>query len=188
MDFRTEKAWMVRDDGESFPCVCHIYGCYDDVEETLYATQWLYIHTKNEQTKKKCIKFFKTYGASLSKHRNSVRSILLKIKETDYNFLDYKFIFNLTDEINNTPAGDLFTLNEQIIHSLNNEFMRVRYGGMYDSDDDNRDLYFRLSNSGLLTPKWKNIIEKIITENTKFIDKTIIVSDLESTGECKILW
>lgn len=78
MNFETEKAWMVRDDGMAFDCVCHIYGCQDDIEETLCAAQWLYVHTKSEHTKMKYLKFFKTYGASLSKHRNSVKSILLK--------------------------------------------------------------------------------------------------------------
>ena len=36
MNFTIEKAWMVRIDGVAFPCVCHIYGSKDDIEETLY--------------------------------------------------------------------------------------------------------------------------------------------------------
>ena len=58
MNFETEKAWMVRDDGVAFDCVCHIYGCQDDIEETLCAAQWLYMHTKSEHTKMKCLKIF----------------------------------------------------------------------------------------------------------------------------------
>lgn len=187
MNFAIEKAWMVRSDGISFPCVCHIYGSKDDIEETLYAAEWLYQHTANEKTKELCLRLFKTYGLSLSEHRNCVRSILLQIRKTPYRFLDYNFIFDIADEIQNAPTGILSTLNTEVIHALNNEFMRVRYGGMYDSEDDNRDLYFRLSNDGLLTHEWKEIARTIIDEHKADIDEVIIVSDEESTGECKKL-
>ena len=187
MNFETEKAWMVRSDGVVFPCICHIYGSKDDIEETLYAAQWLYGHTANAKTKDLCLRLFKTYGISLSEHRNCVRSILLQIRKTPYRFLDYNFIFDIADEIQNAPTGILSTLNTEVNHALNNEFMRVRYGGMYDSEDDNRDLYFRLSNDGLLTPEWKEITRTIIDEHKADIDEVIIVSDEESTGECKKL-
>ena len=187
MNFETEKAWMVRSDGIAFPCICHIYGSKDDIEETLYAAQWLYGHTANAKTKDLCLRLFKTYGISLSEHRNCVRSILLQIRKTPYRFLDYNFIFDIADEIQNAPTGILSTLNTEVIHALNNEFMRVRYGGMYDSEDDNRDLYFRLSNDELLTPEWNGIIQAIIREHKDEISEIIIVSDEESTGECKKL-
>ena len=188
MIFETEKAWMVRSDGAAFPCICHIYGSRDKIEETLYAAQWLYKHTANEKTKELCLRLFKTYGVSLSEHRNCVRSILIKIKEMPYRFLDYRFIYDLSAEIQNAPVGILPSLNEQIISTLNNEFMRVRYGGMYDSVDGNRDLYFRLSNDGLLTPEWSKVIRQIINENKSEIDEVVIVSDEESTGECRALF
>lgn len=187
MNFETEKAWMVRSDGVAFPCICHIYGSKDDIEETLYAAEWLYRYTTNEKTKELCLRLFKTYGISLSEHRNCVRSILLQIRKTPYRFLDYNFIYDIADEIQNAPTGILSTLNTEVIHALNNEFMRVRYGGMYDSEDDNRDLYFRLSNDGLLTPEWNGIIQAIIREHKDEISEIIIVSDEESTGECKKL-
>lgn len=187
MNFETEKAWMARADGAAFPCVCHIYGSKDDVEETLYAAEWLYQNTANAKTKDLCLRLFKTYGISLSEHRNCVRSILIQIRKTPYRFLDYNFIFDIADEIQNAPTGILPMLNTDVIHALNNEFMRVRYGGMYDSEDGNRDLYFRLSNDGLLTPKWKEIIRTIVDEHKADINEVIIVSDEESTGECRKL-
>ena len=187
MNFETEKAWMVRSDGAAFQCVCHIYGSRDEIEETLYAAQWLYQHTADEKTKELCLRLFKTYGISLSEHRNCVRNILLKIKETHYRFLDYNFISDIADEIQKAPAGILSSLNSEVNHALNNEFMRVRYGGMYDSEDGNRDLFFRLSNDGLLTPVWSKIIRQIILEHEAEISGVIVVSDEESTGECKRL-
>ncbi len=187
MNFDMEKAWMVRVDGVSFPCVCHIYGSSDDIEETLYAAEWLYQHTANEKTKELCLRLFKTYGISLSEHRNCVRSILLQIRKTPYRFLDYNFIYDIADEIQHAPNGILSTLNTEVNHALNNEFMRVRYGGMYDSEDDNRDLFFRLSNDGLLTPEWKEITRTIIDKHKVDIDEVIIVSDEESTGEYREL-
>lgn len=188
MNFETEKAWMVRTDGEAFSCICHIYGDSDDIEETLYAAEWLYGHTANAKTKDLCLRLFKTYGMSLSEHRNCVRNILLQIKKTPYRFLDYDFVLGIADEIQNAADGNLPELNLQVNHALNNEFMRVRYGGMYDSEDDNRDLFFRLSNDGLLTPKWKEIIRTIVEEHKADIDEVIIVSDEESTGKCTHLF
>lgn len=188
MDFNTETAWMVRSDGEAFPCVCHIYGSKEDIEETLFAAEWLYQHTALKSTQQLCLRFIKSFGVSLSEHRNCVRSILLKIKDTPYRFLDCDFINDLSDKIQDAPTGFLDTLNNQVNTALNNEFMRVRYGGMYDSEDGNRDLYFRLSNEGLLTDDWERIIQKIIGEYKNEIDSVIIVSDKESTGECKRLF
>ena len=188
MNFETEKAWMVRSDGVAFPCICHIYGSKDDIEETLYAAQWLYGHTANAKTKDLCLRLFKTYGISLSEHRNCVRNILLKIKETPYRFLNYDFVLGIADKIQNAADGDLSELNTQVNHALNNEFLRVRYGGMYDSEDYNRNLYFRLSNDGLLTPKWSKVIRKIIEEHKADISEIIIVSDEESTGKCTHLF
>ena len=187
MNFETEKAWMVRTDGEAFSCICHIYGNSDDIEETLYAAEWLYQNTANAKTKDLCLRLFKAYGMSLSEHRNCVRNILLQIKKTPYRFLNYDFVLGIADEIQNATDGNLPELNLQVNHALNNEFLRVRYGGMYDSEDDNRDLFFRFSNDGLLTHEWKEIIRTIIDEHKADIDEVIIVSDEESTGECKKL-
>ncbi len=187
MNLDTEKAWMVRLDGAAFPCICHIYGNKDEIEETLYAAEWLYQHTANTKTKELCLQFFKTYGASLSEHRNCVRSVLLQIRKSPYRFLDYNFIYDIADEIQNAPIGNLPDLNVKVVHTLNNEFMRVRYGGMYDTEDDCKDLFFRLSNDELLTPEWKEIIRTISDKHKAVIESVIIVSDEESTGECREL-
>ena len=187
MDFNTEKAWMVRADGTAFECVCHVYGSSEEIEETLYAAQWLYLHTASAQTKELCLRLFKAYGRSLSHHRNCVRNILIEIRRKPYRFLDYKFIFDLADEIQSAADGDLRDLNGKVNHELNNEFMRVRYGGMYDSEKGNRELFFRLSNDGLLTPEWQEIISGIEASHKDEISGLIVVSDEESTGECRRL-
>ena len=185
MDFTKEKAWMVRQDGTAFACLCHIYGSSEDIEETLYAAQWLYEHTAFDRTKELCLSLFKAYGISLSERRNCVRSILIQIKQRHYRFLDYNFILDHAGDITGAEDGELTELNGHVNQSLNNEFMRVRYGGMYDSEDGNRDLYFRLSNDELLTSEWKSIICQIINEHENETDEIIVVSDEESTGECR---
>ena len=86
MDFKREKAWMVRQDGEAFPCLCLVYGSSEDIEETLYAAQWLYEHTAFDRTKELCLSLFKAYGISLSEHRNCVRSILTQISHLIISF------------------------------------------------------------------------------------------------------
>ena len=42
---KSPTAWMLRQDGEAFPVIQHLYGSLECVEETLYAGEWLYKHT-----------------------------------------------------------------------------------------------------------------------------------------------
>ena len=187
MNFETDKAWMVRSDGMAFPCVCHIYGSDEDIEETLYAAQWLFEHTAKECTKTLCLRLFKTYGISIAIHCNCVRAILQKIRKTPCRFLDYDFIFSISDQIQQAEEGNLEALNARVNWALNNEFMRVRYSGMCNSEKGNQKLYFRLSNDELLTPEWINIIQKIVKEHKDQIVEPIAVGDEESTEECRRL-
>ena len=47
---KTPSAWMLRRDGMASPCQWHYYGNADpaEVEETLYAAEWLYDSTQSE--------------------------------------------------------------------------------------------------------------------------------------------
>ena len=52
---KTPTAWMLRRDGIAFPCQWHYYGNADpaEVEETLYAAEWLYDATQSEETRRR---------------------------------------------------------------------------------------------------------------------------------------
>lgn len=80
---KTPSAWMLRRDGTAFPCQCHYYGNADpaEVEETLYAAEWLYDVTQSEETQRRCLDLIAAYGVALRPNRNLVRNLLLAIRE-----------------------------------------------------------------------------------------------------------
>ena len=59
-------AWMLRRDGTAFPCQCHYYGKADpaEVEETLYAAEWLYDATQSEEIRQLCLDLIAAYGVA----------------------------------------------------------------------------------------------------------------------------
>ena len=79
-------AWMLRRDGTAFPCQWHYYGNADpaEVEETLYAAEWLYDATQSEETRRRCLDLIAAYGVALRSNRNLVRNLLLAIRERPY--------------------------------------------------------------------------------------------------------
>ena len=58
-------AWMIRRDGEAFPRLQHLYGSVLDVEEILYAAEWLYHHTSSTEARQLVLHLIAAYGASL---------------------------------------------------------------------------------------------------------------------------
>ena len=52
-------AWMIRNDGKAIPVSVHAYGNKDveDVEETIYASEWLYNNTNHDEIKSVIIEF-----------------------------------------------------------------------------------------------------------------------------------
>ena len=99
---KATTAWMLRRDGTAFPCQWHYYGSADpaDVEETLYAAEWLYDATQSEETRQLCLDLMAAYGVALRPNRNLVRNLLLAIRERPYVFLSRAFV--------ERHAGELF--------------------------------------------------------------------------------
>ena len=83
---KTPTAWMLRRDGIAFPCQWHYYGNADpaEVEETLYAAEWLYDATQSEETQRRCLGLIAAYGVALRPNRNLMRNLLLAIRERPY--------------------------------------------------------------------------------------------------------
>ena len=79
-------AWMIRQDGKAFSCICHYYGCKEDVEETIYASEWLYQHTVSDETKRLTLDFIAAYGEQLNSHGNAAHNLLLEIKDKQRRF------------------------------------------------------------------------------------------------------
>ncbi len=173
-------AWMVRRDGRTFPCRVHYYGSLEDVEETLYAAEWMFLKTQNNSTRQAILDLVSLYGKSLSIHRSSVRNLIRAIHTKPYQFLSEAFVREHMQELLLYRSGTVEELNEKVCFLLNNEFMRVRYGGMYDTEEGCKDIYFRISSNDY---DWSDCIKRVIRHHGKKIETFTVVKDFESTGD-----
>ncbi len=172
-------AWMLRNDGVAIPCVQHIYADVKEIDETLYAAEWLYKNTTNPNTQKIVLEFIISYGMQLDK-TTPIEAIKKDIQIKPYIFLTEKFINSVADELLSSRCGDLSELAKCVETMLNSEFTRTRYGGMYNTACDTTDLYFRISTNEF---EWSYIIKSFISSLDALIETVTIVRDEESTGE-----
>lgn len=167
-DLRYPKftAWMVRRDGSIFPVVQHIYGNPEDVEETLYAAEWLYGHTNRSRTRRGIESFTRMWLLRFAKEKNGAElreQLYRMIKERPYQFITPRFADKIADwkEQNVHPEETgIMGIDEycrQVAMDLNEEFMRVRLGGMYHTEPGNRKLYFRISSEDY---NWSRVIRE----------------------------
>ena len=177
MHDKISTAWMVRRDGKAIPCIQHIYADSSELDEALYAAEWLYQNTMDKETKSICISLIKSYGCTLDR-QNVTGGILKDIDKKPYVFLTAKFINSVRNVIDNTACGNISELSKRVESTLNEEFLRVRYGGLYNTCANSRDIYFRVSPYGF---DWFQIICSFLNERQKSIDTVTIVYDEEST-------
>ncbi len=142
LQYRNATAWMVRQDGSVFPVVQHIYGNPSNMEETLFAAEWLYRHTGRKETRKDIVTFACTWCLRFFKGGTGINEACMKV-----------------------------------ILDLNEEFMRVRFGGMYQTIPANRELYFRISSKKY---NWSPIIMRFIRQSQLDYEKFYVVIDEES--------
>ena len=176
-----DNAYMIRNDGKAIPVISHIYGS-ENIYETLFAAEWLYKNTKNNTTKNLVLDFIVLYGRTLG-NDDIVQQILNDIKSNPYKFLSVDFIKNISDLLRHVYVsdidGDLNDLMSLVNYELNQEFLRARYGGMYNTLSNSREMVFRVSSIGF---NWFNIIYEFVYDNKSIIDFVTIVRDEESTG------
>lgn len=174
----TEHAWMIRNDGVAVPCIQHIYANTAEPDETLYAAQWLYQNTRNEQNKFHCLQLIKSYGLTLGRN-NFFNAILNDITAKPYIFLTAPFIRSIHTELEKATHGDVNTLSVAVEKNLNQEFLRARYGGLYHTDKQNKGMYFRISSENF---NWYSHIYDFLKCRQDAIKTVTIVRDEESTG------
>ena len=179
-------AWMLRQDGTAFPCQWHYYGNTDpaEVEETLYAAEWLYDATHSEKTRQLCLDLIAAYGVALRSNRNLVRNLLLAIRERPYVFLSCAFVERHAGELFYVDPARLPELNVAVNRALNSEFLRVRLGGLYDTVPENRDFYFRVSGADF---NWLPLIRAFAKAHAAEADTVTVLWDQESTGHNEYL-
>ena len=183
---KATTAWMLRRDGTAFPCQWHYYGSADpaDVEETLYAAEWLYDATQSEETRQLCLDLMAAYGVALRPNRNLVRNLLLAIRERPYVFLSRAFVERHAGALFYVDPTRLPGLNAAVNRALNGEFLRVRLGGLYDTVPGSRDLYFRVSGANF---DWLPQIRAFAEAHAAEADTVTVLWDQESTGHSEYL-
>lgn len=178
------NAYMIRNDGKAIPCTQHIYASVDSIDETLYAAEWLYDNTNHFEVKELIEEFVISVGIKLKQRYNTKTIQAAYIKDIDkkpYKFISKQFINRLTDKIvdvsKNTSVEEYIV---KISNELNQEFMRARFGGIYNSCNDSNEMVFRISSIGF---NWYNIIYNFVAEHSNEIQTVTIVRDEESTGD-----
>lgn len=175
-----ENAWMIRNDGKPFRMLQHVYGSKEEVEETLAAAEWLYDATNSQKTKTSIVDLISSWGYSLNPDGDIVETIHSAIDIRPYKFLTHEFIDKIANHIRDGAIQeDVMALNDHVVDELNQEFLRARYGGMYNSTVGNKEMVFRVSSVHF---NWFNIIFSFVYDRKNSISSVTIVKDEEATG------
>ena len=176
---KSPTAWMLRQDGEAFPVIQHLYGSLECVEETLYAGEWLYKHTSIPTTQQLVLKLVAAYGKSLHPQGDVVDNLQQSIQEKPYIFLTLDFVEKMAAQLPAAEPSSLERLNRQVTEKLNQEFLRCRLGGLYNTTPGCRDMYFRVSNPIF---DWEPAIRRFLETHKEELETVTVVWDEESTG------
>lgn len=161
-------AIMLRRDGEVFDVTFHPYGT-DGPDYTIEYAEWLYNHTNYDKTKQDILSFMKTYAVSEGIEIDDISDEI----ETPLTAL---FVKHIKEQ---GVRGNLPILWGYVENDLNQEFLRARFGGRYDSDDViGGEIVFRVSSDEF---NWFDVIYSYVTNNKNTIKYVTIVRDLEST-------
>lgn len=172
-------AWMLRNDGVAIPCIQHIYANVNELDETLYAAEWLYKNTTSEKARETVLRQILSYGLMLD-GKMPVEALKKDIRNKPYVFITEDFIDSISFSITKYHSGDISELSKNVEIMLNREFTRTRYGGIYNTIRGNKDLYFRISADNF---EWIEIFRKFIENFNGHIETVTVVRDEESTGD-----
>lgn len=172
-------AWMLRNDGIAIPCIQHIYANVNELDETLYAAEWLYKNTTSEKARETVLRLILSYSLMLD-GKTPVEALKKDIRNKPYVFITEDFIDSISFSITNYPSGDIAELSKSVEMMLNEEFTRTRYGGIYNTLRGNQDLYFRISADNF---EWINIFRNFIENLNRHIETVTVVRDEESTWD-----
>ena len=195
------NAWMLRQDGEAFPVMNHLYvmGDEDLSSEAEVASFIINSDSKDQDLAKQVLdawmaKLIENYVNYDADESEIDRSILERLSDLPYKFPydlskeaflnihkslnNYNDIDSLYDYIDNVDAN-ISQLSEEIKNSVNQQFCRARFGGKYDTDAGNASLWFRISS---VDYNWANTIYEFTTDNYRKlkVDSIFICRDQES--------
>lgn len=176
-DFRLYNACMISREGKVYSVEAHPYMDYDIIPMNLEAGLWFYEHTFNEVVKQAYIDLLSYYVKSEYGSIDALCSVNISVLEELKSFIQ-EHITDLKNSFNNCDRNKKEIL-DVLVNGLNQEFMRVRYGGIYKTVEGVREMYFRISSTEF---NWFDIIREYVITHKDFIDYVTVVSDLASTG------
>lgn len=183
-------AWMLRRDGKAIQVPVHAYGDEEDSEYVLMNAEWLYNNTSSNETKSDVVNLLAVYA--VNNGCVDVYTFANYVAENDYLQIKVKFLEKIYNELEKaidiTMSGRNYNeeyYNKKVVDDLNQEFCRVRAGGLYDSDGSLGDLYFRTSSTKF---NWFDIIWQFVYDRRNSISTVTIVRDKESTKDDKVYY
>lgn len=184
-----DNAYMIRNDGELFPIKAHVYVRSDDIDESLNAATWLFEHTKSAKTKNLVLTFIHSWAykelsdggfKDMSALVHAIQDYIEEIGEDFFGFFNTKFLRDNKDGIFKAPVmDDVDGFSAMVGEELNQEFLRARYGGMYDSLPTSKEMVFRISSTDF---DWFNIIYTFVADHAAVIKSVTVCADEESIG------
>lgn len=170
------KAGMLRRDGKYISVEQHPYGT-DGPDYTLEFCEWLYTNTEYENTRQDIIKFINSYIYEDDVTIEEINDMLLtKFSSKFMNMFKSKVY---SEALDYSVESHVDEYDKRVNFDLNQEFCRVRFGGIYDSTTT-KECVFRISSSNY---NWLNTIYEFVTNHKSEIDEVTIVRDEEATGE-----
>lgn len=94
-------------------------------------------------------------------------------------FLTLDFVGKIAAQLPMAEPSSLERLNRQVTEKLNQEFLRCRLGGPYNTTPGCRDMYFRVSNPAF---DWEPAIRRFLETHRDEMETVTVVWDEESTG------
>lgn len=195
------KAWMLRRDGQDFPVKMHIYNDRDDdlstsAEACAFILQcgiddkdlavyvldaWMAIGLSHivgfDDTPEQLLEKLENWLGNLPYKfpYNFSVSEFMEIHERAGNWDDFDSMMDFVYDVEH----NLDKVWQEIEGSLNQQFIRVRYGGEYNSEKGNNEIWFRIGSKGF---NWADIIYMWVINHYKplSINAVNISRDIQS--------
>ena len=171
------NACMISRKGRVYSVESHPYMDYDFIQMNLEAGLWFYEHTTNPDVKQAYIDLLAYYIKNEYGSVDALCSLEIPSIDKIASFIQ-KHIKEITKAIENDTLS-IKEILDVLVKESNQEFMRVRYGGVYKTVSGVREIYFRISSFGF---NWYNIIWEYVYTNKNQIDYVTIARDIASTG------
>jgi hypothetical protein len=201
LDYEKATAWMIRNDGMEIPVVTHIYADTDEVDELL-ALAW-FLWENDPKSWRIVLEFLDLWAyCALPKRLSSRIFVFEEVIRAVKQYLSARPYRIFPEDFAKTVACCAWTLRKRgkgirewdlelareenvkqrgryMIDTLNQRFLRARYGGEYNTVSGCRDIYFRVSSVGF---DWFPIIRGFVEKSIDMIDTVTVKRDGGSAG------